>query len=112
MSYALTKQPWEDKIYQLAYPLNEGETLAGVDSLLVTPRGRVAEIDPLLATDAVVSGDQAQFRVAGGTDGEDSHECMSDVGVDNADILAAAPGGLGIELTTCVAVVAAFVIPE
>lgn len=71
MSYALTKQPWEDKIYQLAYPLNEGETLAGVDSLLVTPRGRVAEIDPLLATDAVVSGDQAQFRVAGGTDGED-----------------------------------------
>ena len=71
MTYALTKQPWEEKIYNLPFLVSEGGSLAAVDSITVTARERVVEVDPLVTSDAIVAGDILQFTVAGGTDGEE-----------------------------------------
>lgn len=80
MPTTIEKQPRESILYDLRFYDEDGETdfrdgegiTAVVASVVViTPHGRVAEVQPLVAGAPLHDGDKTvQVRLAGGTDGE------------------------------------------
>lgn len=66
----LVKQPGEALSFDVPMGLGEGRSIAAIGSVVVTPRGLVAEVTALDATATGFSGQVAQIKIADGTDGE------------------------------------------
>lgn len=67
MSQTLIKQPNESRLYSMDFSANlaSGETISSITSVTPEPTG------PTISSEAVSSdGKSANFRIAGGTDGE------------------------------------------
>ncbi len=69
----LTKQPSEDRLYEMDFSalLAAGETLSSVSSITQAARGNVQGAASLVIGSGAASGAKVQFRISGGTDGED-----------------------------------------
>lgn len=68
----LTKQPSEKLIYDAPFSaIPDGAAIASVDSIVVTAKGKVAEVTALNYQNQQFSGTIAQLTIDGGTDGEE-----------------------------------------
>jgi len=112
MINALTKQPAEVLTYDAPFGgIPAGAAIATISSIVILPRGKVAETVALTYSNQQFSGTTAQFTLSGGTDGEEylititvtdsvgeSHE--GDVEIRVEDFTWSVPDGLpGLYLT-------------
>tara|TARA_R110002072_G_scaffold302699_2_gene487444 strand:+ start:10265 stop:11002 length:738 start_codon:yes stop_codon:yes gene_type:complete len=68
----LTKQPQEGITYNALFDeFSSASALASIDALTATARGKVTETAALVLSSAVFEGLAVQFKIDGGTDGEE-----------------------------------------